>query len=82
MANIPQMLEDRRGVMAIEDFAPTIPMRISTYYRYRSGDRAIGVSNIRKVAAWAKRNDDRSLLKALIAYALGFDVNLAEESIS
>lgn len=74
MADIAKLLKARRGTTPIEDFAPKIPVRISTYYRYESEERNMSVPSIRTIANWAKANGDTELVNALASYALGFDL--------
>lgn len=80
MADIAKLLKNRRGDVPVEDFAPTIPIRISTYYRYESKERNMSVPNIRKIASWAIENNDLALAKALAEYALGFDLAKIEKA--
>ena len=75
MAQVARMIDERRGDTSYDDLAREIGMKTPTLFRYIKGDRNMNVDNIRKIAAWAKRKNDCELVKALAAYAVGFDVS-------
>ena len=71
MVVLIETLKARQGVLSCDDLARIIGIKTPSLQKYLKGERNLGVANIRKIATWARSNQDNEMVQALIDYALG-----------
>jgi len=77
MAQLMELLNERRAGMSYERFAQhKLGISGSTFWRYDQGEASIGVDALQKMAERFIEAGDTIIVGAMIAYALGIDVDM------
>ena len=71
MTILIKALKHRQGALSYDDLARIIGIKTPSLHKYLTGDRNLGIANVRKIATWARSNNDNELIQALTDYALG-----------
>jgi len=78
VAQLMEMVEDRKGSRSFDRFAKEIDMNSTTLYKMisdgkKNPGRDLGVTSIKKLIAYFNRVNDREMVAALVEYATGLD---------
>ena len=65
--------------LSYQKFAQAISGQLhgASLFRFVKGEAELRVSSLRLIAAWARANNDQTMLRAIAVYALGLDVLVA-----
>jgi len=75
MAELMELIRKRQGDMSIEEFANKMGARTATLSRQYNGERQLGIDTLRRYATYFRMQGDEEMLRALAAYALGFEID-------